>query len=163
MAEFFAAGLGPSPEGANALAWQSLFSEPAPASGWSVPEAFFCVLFRAATCDGDLAALEFEHLLALAHRSRALAGLTEDQLCAVNTAVAARLAAGPAHALRQACAALPQEMHASVFAHALDLVLCDGALVDAEAAFLNELIAALELAPAERDRICEVLLVKNLY
>lgn len=165
MADFFAAGLGSSPKSAyNPFEWSGLFAQAEePDDPWTVPEAFFCILFTAVACDGDLGRLEQEELLALAHRSRALKALTITELGDVNASVAARMAARPEQALAEACAALPREMGASVLAHALDLVLCDGALAPAEAAFLNDLIAALGLDAETARRVADVMVLKNQY
>ncbi|MEZ6024520.1 MAG: hypothetical protein R3C16_14130, partial [Hyphomonadaceae bacterium] len=128
MSDFFASKLGVrgggKPEQENPLSWSELLAGDAPrtAEGWSVPEAFLAVLLAAVTCDGELAAAEREELVALAHRSRALKSLSPAQLGELNALVAARMNESDA-ALADACAALPEDMRLSVFAHALDLVL----------------------------------------
>lgn len=165
MSDFFAASLGPAPAGAdNVLDWSRLLAPEAPrsAEGWSVPEAFIAVLFAAVTCDGDLAALEHEELLALAHRSRALKSLSTKQLADINVKVAARLR-DDRTALVGACDAVPEEMRLSLFAHAMDLVLADGELNQDEADFLNGLILNLRLDREGVQRVADVITLKNLY
>jgi hypothetical protein len=54
-------------------------------------------------------------------------------------------------------------MKLSAFAHALDIVLADGALVAEEANFLNELSARLDLADEDVRRLAEVMAIKNKY
>jgi uncharacterized tellurite resistance protein B-like protein len=162
MADFFAASLGPR-QPANVLDWSQLTAQEAPqAADWTVPEAFLAVLFAAATCDGALASVEHEELLALVHRSRALKTLTPGQLAELNIRIAARLRQDDA-ALPGACAALPEDMRLSVFAHALDLVMADGELTVDEADFLNALILNLKLDREGVARVADVITLKNRY
>lgn len=143
--------------------WSRLVGPEAPRTqGWTVPEAFVTVLLSAVTCDGDLAAIEHEELLALAHRSRALMSLTTKQLADINEKVLARLR-DEEGAFEQACAAIPEEMRLSLFAHALDLVLADGDLNQDEADFLNGLILRFNLMADDVRRITDVLVLKNKY
>jgi hypothetical protein len=164
MSEFFVSTLGPQPEPSrrNPLSWSSLVDEKPAAQGWSVPEAFVTVLLAAVTCDGELAALEHEELLALVHRSRALKSITPAQLSELNVKAIARLRDEP-DALAEACAALPEAMRLAVFAHALDLVLADGELSIDEADFLNALILDLKLDREGVAKVSDVIVLKNQY
>lgn len=166
MADFFVARLG-SRGGAkssaqNVMSWSLLLEKEAQQAleSWSVPEAFLTVLFGAATCDGDLAAVEHEELLALVHRSRALKSLTAKQLSELNEKIINRMR-GSEVALRDACSELPAEMRLPAFAHALDLVLADGELNQDEADFLNGLILNLNLDRADVERVADVIVMKN--
>lgn len=129
---------------------------------WSIPEAFLAVLFGAVTCDGELAAVEHEELLALVHRSRALKTLSTRQLSDLNIKILERMR-GSDTVLRDACAALPEEMSAPLFAHALDLILADGEFGEDEADFLNGLILNLNLDREDVERIATVIELKNRY
>ncbi|MEZ5995576.1 MAG: tellurite resistance TerB family protein [Hyphomonadaceae bacterium] len=162
MAEFFAASLGKAQPG-NVLDFSALLAQPPQSTeGWSAPEAFTAILIGAVTCDGELAAVEHEELLALAHRSRALKALSPGELGELSAKAAARLSDEP-DALRSACAALPEDMRQPVFAHALDLVLADGELNADEADFLNTLILALKLERDDVSKITDVIVLKNRY
>lgn len=167
MSDFFAANLSHRDTGsvvaANVLSWGALL-EAAPRAGaeWTIPEAFLAVLYAAVTCDGELAAVEHEELMALAHRSRALKTLTVKQLADLNVSILARMRTSDSM-LRDACAALPSEMRISVFTHALDLVLADGELNHDEAAFLDELSDNLALARVDIERVADVIVEKNRY
>ena len=55
------------------------------------------------------------------------------------------------------------DMRLPVFAHCVDIVLADGALLAIEAEFLNKVMAFLGLDPNDGKRILEVLLVKNRF
>lgn len=163
MSEFFVSKLGPkaAPEVKNPLSWSSLIGEVRP-EGWSIPEAFVAILLAATTCDGDLAGVEHEELLALVHRSRALKSLSMTELSDLNMKVMARLQDEP-DALARACAALPEEMRLAMFAHALDLVLADGELTIDEADFLNALILDLKLDREGVAKVADVIVLKNQY
>jgi tellurite resistance protein len=169
VADFFVSKLGraSSPSAdvrGNALNWSSLFeqSESQPVEELSIPEAFITVLFAAVMADGEMSSEEHEEMLALVHRSRALKTLKQEQLVEINRRVVARLR-DDENALQAACAALPQDARAPVFAHALDLVLADGELSEDEADFLNGLILHLDLPGEEVERIADVMALKNSY
>lgn len=132
-------------------------------AAWSPPEAFFAILFAAATCDGAVSAEEQAEFAALIHRSRALRSLSAEDLQTLNVAVVQRFSRDRADALAAACAALPADMRLAAFAHALDLVLCDGELIKEEAAFLNALVAHLQLERGAVERIADVIMLKNKY
>lgn len=164
MSDFFVSTLGPRPatDVKNPFAWSSLLPEASAPQAWSVPEAFVTVLLAAVTCDGEMAAVEHEELLALVHRSRALKSLPIDQLSALNVKAVERLRDQP-DALAGACAALPPDARPSVFAHALDLVLADGELTIDEADFLNSLILNLKLDREDVAKIADVIVLKNQF
>ncbi len=167
MSSFFVASLGPrqsTKAASNTLSWSALIeaADAKTAADWSIPEAFLTILFSAVTCDGELAAVEHEELLALAHRSRALKTLTTRQLSDLNIKIVERLRRSDT-ALRDACAVLPDDMRSPVFAHALDLVLADGELNEDEADFLNGLILSLRLDGEDVERIAAVIELKNRY
>ena len=167
MSDFFAANLRPhdgastAPE--NVLSW-SVLLEAAPESKteWTIPEAFLAILFAAVTCDGELAAVEHEELMALAHRSRALKTVSAKQLAELNISIVERTR-GTDTMVRDACTALPVEMRLSAFTHALDLVLADGDLNPAEAAFLDQLSRYFDLPLTDIERVAKVIVEKNRY
>ncbi len=163
MADFFVSTLGKGAQ-ERTLDWSQLAGASASRAPnhWSVPEAFIAVLFAAISCDGEIAAVEQEEVLALVHRSRALKSLSPAQLAEVNTRIIERLRDSDS-ALREACAALPEEMHLPLFAHALDLVLADGELTEDEAAFLNALVSYWDIEPRSVERVSEVIVLKNRF
>lgn len=165
MSDFFVSKLGPGDPPQNALSWSSLVQEPDAApktAAWSVPAAFVTVLLAAVTCDGEMAEVEHEEILALTHRSRALQSLSAAQIAALNVQAVSRMR-DESSALADACAALPDDMRPTVFAHALDLVLADGELTMEEAAFLNALIRNLKLDREIVSKIADVMVLKNRY
>lgn len=165
MTDFFISTLGArgSAREKKPLAWESLVAERGPPDATvSMPEAFITVLLAAVTCDGRMASVEHEELLALVHRSRALKSLSNAQLTEINIKAMACLRDQP-DALSAACAALPEDMRPSLFAHALDLVLADGELTIEEADFLNALILNLKLSREVVAKISDVIVLKNQY
>lgn len=165
MADFFVSKLGTRENRADTIDWSKLVApnapQPAPET-WTTPEAFVAILLAAVTCDGEIAAVEHEEILALVHRSRALKSLSSEQLAAINIKVANRLRMEK-EALGAACAALPEQMRLPVFAHALDLILADGELNIEEANCLNALIQYLNLDRSDVERIAGVISLKNLF
>src|SRR5262245_28955693 len=121
---------------------------------WSVPEAFLCLLLSAASADGNVAAEEQAEIMALARRSRALKSVNPSQLAAANASVNQRLKARP-NGLQEACESLPMDMRLPVFAHCVDIILADGALLPIEAEFLNKIMAFLGLDAADGKRVME--------
>lgn len=165
MADFFVSTLGArkaAPE--NPLNWSQLLAsqQTTAGEGWTIPEAFVAVLFAAVTCDGDLAAVEHEELLALVHRSRALKSLSVNELAEINTKILGRLREAET-ALQDACKSLPEEMRLPLFAHAVDLVLADGELKQDEAEFLDALVRHLGLDRESVERVASVIALKNRF
>lgn len=132
------------------------------ATDWSVPEAFLCLLISAAMADGNLAPEEQMELHALARRSRALKSVAPNLLATTNASVNKRLSTRP-NALREACDTLPTDMRLPVFAHCVDIVLADGALLPIEADFLNRIMGFMAIDAGDGKRVMEVMLAKNLY
>jgi uncharacterized tellurite resistance protein B-like protein len=129
---------------------------------WSVPEAFLCLILSAASVDGTVSLEEQGEIYALARRSRALKSVNANQLAAANASVTQRLKARP-NGLQEACESLPMDMRLPVFAHCVDIILSDGALLPIEADFLNRIIAYLGIEATDGKRVMEVLLVKNRF
>ena len=150
-----------APPAQDALDWTSLAALPGTSLYWTVPEALFAVLFAAAVCDGRLEDVENDAVAVLVARSRALKTLTPHELAGVSASVMHRMRAQPGPALDSACAALPADLRLAVFAHALDIVLCDGALKPEEARFLDTLVARLALPQTDVRRIADVIILKN--
>jgi uncharacterized tellurite resistance protein B-like protein len=131
-------------------------------TGWSIPEAFLCILYSATAADGSFDPKEIEAIKSVVSRSRAMASLSPEALAKADDTVNERLQSR-SNALQEACDTLPVDMCLSVFAHCVDLVLADGELLKTEADFLSDLARMLDLAPADAQRVTEVLLIKAQY
>lgn len=129
---------------------------------WSIPEAFLCLLLSAAFADGKVVEQEQEEIRALAHRSRTLKNLDQNELAQMNKVVLKRRTDRPDW-LEEACEALPRDMHLAVFAHCLDISLADGVLVSAEAEFLEKLISTLQINTEDAKLVTKVVSLKNRF
>ncbi len=121
-------------------------------------DAVMAVLLLARTCDGRLPPREEEAFLSKIKRSRVFRALGERGLRDLERSVANRL---NEISLPQACAAVPPDLRAPLFAHAFELLLADGDLNEAEADFTNALILALDLTRTDVERIVDVITMKN--
>ncbi len=133
-----------------------------PATDWTIPEAFLCLILLAAAADGFVPPEEHMEIRALARRSRVLKAIDASHLAQLNRTVSDRVKHRP-EGLREACEALPVDMRPSILAHCADVLLADGGLAPAEAEYLNRITAYLAVSEDEARRIVEVLLVKNRY
>ncbi|MEZ5946936.1 MAG: tellurite resistance TerB family protein [Hyphomonas sp.] len=131
-------------------------------SDWTIPEAFLCLVLSAAFADGRVAPQEQEEIRALAHRSRTLKNLDENELAHANSVVLKRRSDRPDW-LSEACEALPSDMRLSVFTHCLDISLADGVLVPAEAEFLEQLIVKLNIKAEDARMVSRVISLKHRY
>jgi uncharacterized tellurite resistance protein B-like protein len=131
-------------------------------TGWSIPEAFLCVLYSATAVDGDFDPKEIDTIKNVVSRSRAMTALTPHALAKADETVNERLQSRPS-ALKEACETLPADMCLPVFAHCVDLVLSDGQLLKTEAEFLTDLARMLDLKPDDARRVTEVLMLKAQY
>jgi hypothetical protein len=165
MSQFFAENLGdPGAPSSNIFHdWPAQVEARAAKrqTAWSAPEAFLCILVGAGVCDRTFTEDERELVRLIAHRSRGLKTLTPEQLDALQWLVVDRLEAGIDQALEAACAALPDEIKLPAFAQALDIALMDGALNAAEAAYLDRLVALLDLDPALSRPVANAIVIKN--
>jgi uncharacterized tellurite resistance protein B-like protein len=147
-----------------AFDFQSLVSQTGylPATDWTIPEAFLCLILAAASADGVVPPEEHMEIKALARRSRVLKSLDAGELARTNHVLALRMKQRP-RALQEACQTLPADMRPSIFAHCADILLADGSLAQAEAEFLNRIMSYLQLDELEARRQVEALLIKNRY
>jgi uncharacterized tellurite resistance protein B-like protein len=133
-----------------------------PVSDWSIVEAYVCLLLAAASVDGKVTAEEQGEIIALARRSRVLKSVDGKQLVQANAVATERTRNRP-DGLKEACESLPDDMRLSIFAHCVDIVLADGALLPVEADFLNRITAYFNLAEVDARRVMEAILIKNRY
>jgi uncharacterized tellurite resistance protein B-like protein len=131
-------------------------------TGWSIPEAFLCLLFSAAMADGTFAGPESDAIKVIVGRSRAMTALTPQALAAANDVVNQRMQQNP-NSLEEACQTLPADMCLPVFAHCVDIILSDGQLIKSEAEWLNQIALMLDIEPDNARRVMEVLLLKAQY
>ena len=131
-------------------------------SDWTISEAYVCLLLSAAMADGKVSIEQGEEIRAVAHRSRTLKSLDENELAEVNQVIVERRENRPDWLL-EACEALPREMRLSVFAHCLDIALADGSLVPPEAEYLERLVDLLQVPTEDAAVVTRVISIKNRY
>lgn len=131
-------------------------------TGWTIPEAFLGIMFKAGMADGQFTEPEAKAIEQVASRSRALRALSSADLGALNNSVNEKLN-NRSDALREACQTLPADMCLPIFAHCVDIVLSDGQLDESEAKFLQQLAELLDIEPDNSRRVMEVLLLKAQY
>lgn len=144
------------------MAWE-IFKNLVSRGAWKTEDAFYGILFAAAAADGEIAASETEEVLALAHRTKTLKGLSQFDLQAIHTRVEENFKRDFTAALNDACNSIPQEVTASLFAHAVDIVFADGKVLTKEAEFLRTLAERLKLDEPTAQKIIDVLQTKNAY
>ncbi len=129
---------------------------------WTIPEAFLCLILSVAFADGNVSLEEQEEIRAIAHRSRTLKGMSQNELAAANKTILERRDNRP-NWLDEACSALPSDMHLSVFALCLDIALADSVLLPTEAEFLQELLSRLHITEEEAQLLTKVIAAKNRF
>ncbi|MEL6830567.1 MAG: TerB family tellurite resistance protein [Pseudomonadota bacterium] len=131
-------------------------------SDWTIPEAYMCLLLRSIYADGVAKQVEADYVRGLVSRCRTFRNESQDSLAALNIRVKKRMeeAMDP---VAEACEALPPDMHLCLFAHAVDIVLSDGELADAEQKYLDELIAKMKISDDQAKQIMRVIFAKNRW
>jgi uncharacterized tellurite resistance protein B-like protein len=129
-----------------------------PIAAASTREAVIAVLMLAMVSDRRVRPLEDEVLHAALKRSRTLAGLSEKDLRALEARVASALAETT---LASAASRIPEDLRLPLFAQAIDILLADGELTEAEADFVNGLIMHLNIDRNAVESIADVLAIKN--
>lgn len=143
-------------------ALQGLTTTPAQAPALSPHEALAAILVASVSVDGSVGVGESAQVQGLLATSRLFqAGGQRLSERAIERAVALLDERGVDDALKAAAEALPQELRATAFAVAVDLVLCDGRVEAREKAYIDSLQALLGIDDALAVRIVEVLLIKN--
>jgi hypothetical protein len=128
----------------------------------SEPEAFAGLLMAAVACDGHVGTREVADLRAALDRMKLFADLTDGRWKAMaDTLLRLLKRDGPLGLADRCAAAVPPDLRDCAFANACDLILADGAVEDAERAFLEHLQRALELDSDTALNIVEVMITKN--
>ncbi|MFZ4122185.1 MAG: tellurite resistance TerB family protein [Caulobacterales bacterium] len=144
------------------MAWD-LFKNLISRGAWSKEDAFYGILFAAAMSDGEVAASESEEVIALAHRTKTLKGVSQGDLQAMHGRVEDQFKRDFQAALNDAANSIPAEVVPSIFAHAVDIVFADGKVVTREAEFLNNLAEKLKLDQSKAAETIRVLEAKNAW
>lgn len=130
---------------------------------WSKEDAFYGILYAATAADGEVSAQESEEVIALAHRTKTMKGVSHTDLAAIHARVEEQFKRDFNAALSDACNSVPAEVVPSIFAHAVDVVFADGKVVTKEVDFLRTLADKLKLDEGTAQKIIDVLQIKNAY
>jgi hypothetical protein len=128
----------------------------------SVPDALAAILVASVSVDGALSvdeAARTKGLLSTSRLFREVCGIANAG--SVERAITLLNERGLATVLTACAKALPPDLHATVFAVAVDLVFSDGRVAARERAYIDSLQTALGVDDATALRIVEVLLIKN--
>ena len=125
-------------------------------------EAYIGILIATNASDGHVSQEEVQGFVTTILRMAAFREWTADR---INKAIDKMLSLikrkGPEDAMATCAKALPEQLHRSVFANAVDLVLSDGVVEDEEKEFINKLRAALGLSGDDAQMIAQVMVWKN--
>ena len=130
---------------------------------WSVPEAFLGVLTLAGVWDGQHASARLAAVHAFAKRSPFLATLGEAGLNQLQEKVVERIGESSGDPLSRACAALPREMGASIYAACVDILASTGELSESDRTLMAELRSLLRIEAGLAEQIETVAQLKNRY
>lgn len=128
----------------------------------SVPDALAAILVASVSVDGAVSvdeATRTRGLLSTSRLFREVCGIANAG--SVERAIRLLNERGLATVLTACAKALPPDLHATVFAVAVDLVLSDGRVEARERAYIDSLQTSLGVDEATALRIVEVLLIKN--
>jgi hypothetical protein len=128
----------------------------------SVHDAMAAILIASVSADGALGVDEssrIQHVMSMSRLFKAASGT--EGAGSVERAVTLLQEHGMDSVLAACAEALPPELHATAFAIAVDLVLCDGRIETREKAYIDRLQAALDVDDRTALKIVEVMIIKN--
>jgi hypothetical protein len=123
-----------------------------------VPDALAAILVASVFMDGALNVDESAVIESLLSTSRLFRDATVGSIDRAITLLNDR---GAEAVLAASARALPPKLHATAFAMAVDLVLCDGRVEPREQAYIASLQSALGVDEATALKIVEVLVIRN--
>jgi hypothetical protein len=128
----------------------------------SVHDAIAAILIASVSVDGALGVDEssrIQHVMSTSRLFKTASGT--EGASSVERAVSLLQEHGMESVLTACGEALPQELHATAFAIAVDLVLCDGRIETREKAYIDRLQTALDVDDGTALKIVEVMIIKN--
>lgn len=142
--------------------FDNLFGSTSSDNTVSKQEAFTGILLAAAAADGHISEEEADGLWTTIGRMKLFANFTADKFKRMMDSLLKTLKKGGPDLLLQRCVpALPEELHATAFANACNIVLADGVVEGEEKELLEKLQHKLELPGDEAMDIVRVMVIKN--
>jgi tellurite resistance protein TerB len=128
----------------------------------SAGESFAAVLYGAVACDGTVSQAEAIALTHALFGTALFRGLSEGQMRVILGRIRElHKSEGLDGLLKHAAPGVPPDLRETAFAHAVDLVLSDDEVTEAELAFLKKAQGALGVADAAALKIVEVVRILN--
>lgn len=125
-------------------------------------EGFAGVLLCAAACDGHIADEESQNLFLVLSQRKLYQRLSSQQFGSMFDRLIKHLKKGGPEKLLDKCfPVVPPELHETVFANAVDIVMADGSVDSEEKEFINDLSRKLELDEDRAKLIIKVMSFKN--
>ncbi len=125
-------------------------------------EAFTGILLAAAAADGHISEEEAKGLWTAIERMKLFANFTPDKFHKMMDTLLKILKKGGPELLVEKCVpALPEELRATAFVNACDIVLSDGVVEAEEKALIERLQNRLEIPGDEAMDIVKVMVIKN--
>lgn len=128
----------------------------------SPEEAFAAVALVAIAADGYLSEQEGQEMMMVLSRMQLFRSYASDVMHRMLDKLLSILKqVGPGDLITLAKASLPEDLRATAFAIATDLVLADGTVTNQEQAFLDDLYRILEIPGDTALQIVQVMTIKN--
>ncbi len=125
-------------------------------------EGFAGVLLCATACDGHIADEESRNLFLILSQRKLYKRMSEQQFGSMFDRLMGHLKKGGPEKLLDKCyPVVPPELHESVFANAVDIVMASGSVDSDEKDFINDLSSKLELDEQRAKMIIKVMSYKN--
>ncbi|MBL8889298.1 MAG: tellurite resistance TerB family protein [Planctomycetaceae bacterium] len=125
-------------------------------------EGYAGVLLCASACDGHIADDEGQALFMILRQKKLYQRLSEQQFGSLVDRLLGQLRRGGPEKLLEKCyPVVPTELRESVFANAVDIVLSDGTVEEAERDFIDGLKAKLDIDEQRAKTIVKVMVYKN--
>jgi uncharacterized tellurite resistance protein B-like protein len=138
-----------------------LQGQPTEPATLTLREAAVTVLVGAIAADGALAPVEGARLNALLSSMRLYRQVPPEHLRRLIDNALDVVTRSRPDQLLAACAVIPDELRASIFALAVELVLVDGTIAEPEKQYVDALQAALGIDEQTAMKVVEVLLIKT--
>lgn len=125
-------------------------------------EGFAGVLLSASACDGHIADEETDNLFLTLGQKKLYQRMTSQQFKSMFDRLLKVLKkGGPEKLLEVCCPVVPPELHETVFANAVDIVMADGSVDSDEKEFVDTLSTKLEIDEQRARMIIKVMSYKN--
>ncbi len=142
--------------------FDNAFDEREGEEGLSKAESFAGVLLSAAACDGHISEEEAQGLYTTAARMKLFESISPKKFSRIIDRLLGILKReGHEDLLDRSVQSLPDELRATAFANACDLVLADQGIEEEEKEFLSILQRKLHLEREESLKIFKIMVVKN--